>query len=192
MGNLVSCFQRLIHPDWLLERNGGEWLLRESQAGADQHGLLRISGGPSLAFSLDKPGADPWPFMKAEQLPGIRKVSDALVLLEKAGQTYVFAIEMKSDNESKALRQIHNARLFTHWVLGLLQSHRHWQGDYGFCGIISFAPRRQERRGVTSRAAALPKPTQSHGYPVFRLHNHPRLNLMDVLESLAGASDVRP
>ena len=162
MSELVRCFEQLIHPEWLLERQGGEWLLRESQARGNQHSLLRIQGGPSLAFSLDKSGSDPWPFL-GDKLPGIRKVSDAIVLTQKQDRAYVIAIEMKSRDESKASQQIHNARLFIDWLFKLLETRRHWQGRYEFCGIISFRPRNQERRGTTARAADLPKPSLKPG-----------------------------
>jgi hypothetical protein len=180
----VRCFERLIHPDWLLERQGSEWLLREPQAGEKQHGLLTIHGCKSLAFSLDKPGADPWPFLNSATHPGIRGICDALVLVQKEGRAYAIAIEMKTKDEGRAERQIENARLFLNWLFGLLDLHSHWRGQYLFCGVISFKPRRQERKGATARTP-LPAPQKSHrGYWIFRLRNHPRLNLADVLQSL--------
>lgn len=190
MSDLVRCFEQLIHPDWLLERDSGEWLLRESQAGEHQHALLKIRGGPSLAFSLDKPDANPWPFLSSANHPGIRSICDALVLMEKDGRAYAIAIEMKTGDEGKAEQQIQNGRLLLDWLFGLLKLHGHWWGNYSFCGVISFKPRQQEAKGLTARRTSLPKPTNSRrGYKIFRLKNHPKLNLADILESL---SKVQP
>lgn len=185
MSDLISCFERLIHHEWLLERNGGEWLLRETQAGENQHSLLRIHGGPALAFSLDD--SKRFPFLNPDKLHGICGICDAMVLVQKDDRAYALAIEMKTKDEGKAVWQIENARLFLEWLFGLLELHGHWRGEYRFCGIISFKPRRQERKGSTARTP-LPEPEPSrlgsHKYPIFRLYNHPRLNVIDVLERL--------
>lgn len=109
--------------------------------------------------------------------------------MEKDGRAYAIAIEMKTGDEGKAEQQIQNGRLLLDWLFGLLGLHGHWRGNYCFCGVISFKPRRQERKGTTARNP-LPEPTGNRwGYPVFRLYNHPRLNLADILESL---SKVQP
>lgn len=184
MSGLVGCFERLIHSDWWLKRDKGEWILSESQAKAGQNAELRIHGGPSLAFSLDKPGANPWPFLNEATHAGIRSICDALVIIEKDGFACVIAVEMKTKDEGNAENQIENGRLLLQWLFDLLNIHGHWRTEYQFCGVISFKPRRLERKGTTARTT-FPKPeTSRRGYPIFRLLNHPRLNLIELISHL--------
>jgi len=188
---LVKCFEQLIHPDWKLPRDGSLWILTEpkNQNKQDKNYQIELIGGPSFAFSLDQPGTDPWPFiMNAEDMRGMRKVCDALIVMQRDEQNYVIALEMKSNNEGKAERQIASSHLLINWLIDLLKLHNHWNGKWNFCGVISFTPRNQERKGATAKKTPVPKPSSSHwGYPVYRLHNHKRLDLVDLINSVDKA-----
>ena len=206
MSSLVQCFEKLIHPEWKLPRSSesSAWVLTEAQ---NQNSLgkncqIEIFGGPSFAFSLDQLKADPWPFLNEAGMKGMRKVCDALIVVHKkdegykqAERNYVIALEMKSTSEGEAVKQIASSRLLMDWLIGLLKLHRHWNGDCKFCGVISFTPRNQERKGVADRKgntakkmSPLPQPKLSQsGYPVFCLNNHPRLDIVELISAIDGA-----
>lgn len=187
--DLVACFERLVHPDWRLLRSGSMWVLREqkNQNREGKNCQIELLGGPSFAFSLDQSEADPWPFMRAADMDGLRKVCDALIVVQRDDRNYIIALEMKSTSEGKAGKQIASSRLLMAWLVDLLKLHRHWTGDWVFCGVISFTPRNQERRGATAKKTPVPMPdTSPWGYPVFRLHNHPRLNLLELIAAVDG------
>ena len=183
---LCKCFDELIHPDWKLPQSGGTWQLREPGAG---HSQLDISGGKSLAFTLDRSGHSAFPFFSST-LPGVNKVTDALVIAEVDGRAYATAIEMKTSSGAinDALKQIESGRLLVEWATSLLRAHGHWNGGAcTFFGIVSLKPRRQPRKGTTSRSAELPDPEISRhggGYPFFTLANHPRAPVVALVRKL--------
>ena len=199
MTSLVQCFDKLICPDWKLPRSGNNssWVLTEAQNQKSQgkNCQIEIFGGPSVAFSLDQSEADPWPFLKETGMKGMRKVCDALIIVHKkdelnkqAERHYVIALEMKSTSKREAVKQIASSRLLMDWLIGLLKLHRHWNGGYKFCGVISLTPRNQERRGGTARKTPLPTPELNNwGYPVFHLDNHRRLDLVELISAIEGA-----
>jgi hypothetical protein len=188
--SLVNCFEQLIHPDWRLPRNGSIWLLTEPK-NVNKQGKnyqIELIGGPSYAFSLDQSETDPWPFIRAAELKGIRKVCDALIVIQRDEHNYVVALEMKSTNPDKAERQIASSRLLINWLIDLLKLHNHWNGNWKFCGVISFTPRNQERKGATTKKTTFPTPISNRwGFPVFRLHNHQRLDLLGLINSVDKA-----
>jgi len=181
---LTSGFDALIPTDWKLKREGNYWQVSEPAAG---NNLFEISGGLSVAFSLDKPG-NTFPFFTSA-LTGICQVNDALVVAQVNGKAYVAAVEMKTSPGAKgdALKQIESGHLFIQWAAQLLRHHGHCANDYTFFGIVSLKPRNQPRKGTSRRCAELPAPEPSpHGssYPVFVLVNHPRISIADVVRKL--------
>jgi len=178
--SLLEKFEQLIDQDWRLKREGGEWVVSEP---GSEHAFLWISGRRSFAFSLDHKMKDPFPFMRPNtQLHGMRSTCDAIVIAVKGDETMVVAIEMKTkeSDKAKALKQIESGRRLVEWLSGLFYLHGHGNLSYRFCGIISLKPRRQERKGTTSRRTSPllpPAETSRNGDPVYVLKNHPRLNL---------------
>ena len=121
-------------------------------------------------------------------MKGVRKVCDALIVMQRDERNYVIALDMKSTNEGEAERQIASSRLLMAWLIELLKLHRHWSGSWTFCGVISFTPRNLERRGTVARKTPIPVPNSSQwGYPVFRLDNHPRLDLLQLIAAVDRA-----
>lgn len=185
--SLLQTFEDLIDPDWRLERKGGEWVVSEP---GSEHSSLWISGTRSFAFSLDHKTEDRFPFMRENTpLAGMRSTCDAIVIATNRDETMVVAVEMKTkeSDKAKALKQIESGRLLVEWLCDLLRFHGHWHGTYRFCGIISLKPRRQERKGTTSRRTAPvlpPAETSRNSDPVYVLKNHPRLNLADLAKSI--------
>ena len=182
---LTNSFDALIPDEWKLARNGNLWRVPEPDAG---NSLFEVSGGQSIAFSLDKKGSDAFPFFSAA-LAGVRQVTDALVVAQINGKAYVAAIEMKTSPSAKAdaLKQIEAGRFFIAWATQLLSFHGHCANDYTFFGIVSLKPRSQPRKGTSRRCAELPAPAPSpHGmrYPVFVLENHPRASIADFVKKL--------
>jgi hypothetical protein len=122
-------------------------------------------------------------------MKGVRKVCDALIVVQYEELNYAIALDMKSTNEGKAEQQIASSRLLMAWLIGLLDLHGHWRGSWKFCGVISFTPRILKKRGNIARKAPIPDPDLSqHSYPVFRLHNHPRLNLLELVAAADKAT----
>lgn len=186
--NLVSQLDKLIEDSIRLERNGAEWCLHESSPRAT-HTLLRLRGGPALAFSLDIPGKDLFPFFKAgTPLAGMRSVCDAFAVVQVQDRALIMAIEMKSSSsgEADAKRQLSRAKCFIEWLIDSLTLNGHWYGTWDFCGIISLKPRRQERKGATSRTQ-LPSPKEHAGFKFFVLENHPVLDLLTLAHALTLA-----
>ncbi|MDD2728834.1 hypothetical protein [Malikia sp.] len=187
--SLVAQFDKLIASDWKLPRTGNFWQIQEPDSG---HSLFEIGGGQSLAFSLDKKGADCFPFFSSSAQTGMRQVTDAIVVAEVVGQPYVIAVEMKTtpNDKSKALRQIESGRCLFEWMERLLRFHGHVGSPASFCGVVSLKPRKQERKGTTRRGAELPMPERSPfgDYPVFVLQNHPRASVQDLIKKLAEAA----
>ncbi len=185
--NLVTQFDNMIEAKIRLEREGGEWQLRETGAGAT-HTLLRIKGAQSLAFTLDKSGLDPFPFIKSNTvLSGMRSVCDAIAAVQVDDKPVIVAIEMKSSKsgEADAKKQLCRAKLFIDWLMSALTTNGHWGGGYEFCGVISLKPRSQERKGTTARTP-LPSPIQhASGFKIFLLENHPTLDLVSLVNAMA-------
>jgi hypothetical protein len=185
--NLVTQFDKLIEDSIRLERDGSEWQLCETSAGAT-HTLLRIKGGQSLAFTLDMSGINLWPFIKGNTpLTGMRSVCDAIAAVQVGDKPVIVAIEMKSSKsgEASAKKQLCRAKLFIDWLMKLLEANGHWHGLYEFCGVISLKPRRQERKGTSGRTL-LPSPIQhASGFKMFLLENHPKLDLVSLVSALA-------
>ncbi len=184
MSNFVTCFDNLITNSWKLPRSEGRWQLRESGKNAT-HTLIEIQGGKSLAFSLDQSRLNAFSFMRNDTpLKGVRSVCDAIVVADTNRKPLIIMVEMKSGDESGAEQQILRSHAFMQWLVKLLSLNGHCAIEPEFCGVISFKPRKQERKGQTSRAE-LPKPTSNTGsFSIFRLKNHPRIHLDDIALAL--------
>lgn len=185
--NIVTQFDKLIEDSIRLERYGNEWQLRESGTGAT-HTLLCLRGGQSLAFTLDKSGKNLLPFIKCNtSLAGMRSVCDAIAAVQSEDKPVIVAIEMKSgkSGEADAKKQLCRAKLFVDWLMKSLEANGHWTGLYEFCGVISLKPRRQERKGTTGRTN-LPAPVRhSAGFKMFLLENHPKLDLVSLVNAIS-------
>lgn len=180
MTSLVDIFERLIDDAWKLERKDADWLVREENKTDNPE--LRITGAKALGFSLDQGGAKtPWPFMAA--LPGMRSVCDAILVTHIEGTSYVIALEMKSGNPGKAPKQIASAWHFMEWLRELLKLNGHWNEGWTFCGLISTAPRRQEKKGTSRRQLEMTV-DNSRRYKTARIQNQRRLNLIDLHQGL--------
>lgn len=188
MNALVTAFQQLIPSTFILEREGGYWIVEEPRAGNSR---FEIAGGKSIAFTLDQDEVTVFPFFSAA-LKGVNSVNDAIIVAIVKKVTYVVAVEMKTSpgHTGDAMRQIESGRLFTAWLRQLLSFHKHWGGGpCNFFGVVSLKPRRQVRKGSTTRSAELPAPIQSPhggGYPCFVLENHPRVSIADLVQKLPG------
>jgi hypothetical protein len=69
--------------------------------------------------------------------------------------------------------------------------HGHWRNDCRFCSVVSLKPRRQVRKGITSRRSMPVLPSAESGRcgePMFVLKNHPKLNLSDLINALAPSA----
>lgn len=185
MNSLVTAFQSLIPNSFILKKNGGYWAIEEPGAG---HSLFEISSGLSQAFTLDKDGINVFPFF-TNNLVGVNSVNDAIIVTVVNGEPYVVAVEMKTSKTkvSDALMQIESGRQFVLWARSLLSIHGHWKGGAcKFFGIVSLKPRRQLRKGMTSRSAEIPAP-ELHAkgdYPYFVLENHHRVSTADLVKKI--------
>lgn len=184
MSALVTAFEQLIPPCFVLDREGSYWIVEEPRAGNFR---FEIAGGKSQAFTLDKSGVNVFPFLTIA-LQGVRSVNDAIVVAVVGRETYVVAVEMKTSTShiSDALKQIESCRLFIRWIRELLSFYGHWRGGKcKFFGVISLKPRRQVRKGATTRSAELPTPLlHSSKYSYFVLENHPRVSIVDLVGKL--------
>ena len=130
-----------------------------------------------------------FPFF-SDALNGMKSVNDAIVVAVVGEDTYVVAVEMKTSpgQTGDALKQIESGRLFAAWVRQLLSFYGHWTGgSCKFFGVVSLRPRKQVRKGSTTRSAELPAPIQSThggGYPCFVLENHPRVSIADLVKKI--------
>lgn len=181
--SLVDKFNELIQDDWKLHREGAYLIVRESNQTSNP--LLKVTGSKAIGFSLDKSGAKPWPFLKP--LEGIQKVCDGIIVTEIERRAYIFAIEMKSGNTTKAGKQIHNTWLLVEWFKGLLRLHNHWNKDWCFCGVISSTPRRQERKGTSRHVPPMQVLRDPKKYTTIHLMNQQKLNLVDLNNALEAA-----
>lgn len=186
MSALVTAFERLIPPNFVLTRQGSYWIVVEPGAGNSR---FEISGGKSHAFTLDQEGMNVFPFF-SNALNGMKSVNDAIVVAVVGEDTFVVAVEMKTSRgqTGDALKQIESGRLFAAWVRQLLSFYGHWTGgSCKFFGVVSLKPRKQVRKGSTMRSAELPVPVQSNhggGYPCFVLENHPRVSIADLVKKI--------
>ena len=185
MDDLVSAFKGLIPSKFVLPRKGGIWMVEEPEA---ENSLFEISGGASHAFSLDQKGCDVFPFFKSE-LQGVKSVNDALIVSKVDGENYIVAVEMKTSKKkvSEALMQIESGRKFIFWARELISLHGHFRTDgCRFFGVISLKPRKQIRKGVTSRSGGLPSPILSNlgSYHYFLLENHTRASIADLVKKI--------
>lgn len=185
----VEFFTDVVCPSWVLEKEGSYAKVLESDPGSNNKEVL-MGGCSLLAFSLDKSGGNPFPFIKSDATKkGMRSVCDAMVVAKYNDETYFIAMDMKSNQEGKAKKQIESARLLFNWLLNLAKIHGHWpHSDVNgkFVGIINLAPRNQVRKGLTRRSAEIPSPEISgfSDYPLFRLKNHPKINVPLLLDKL--------
>lgn len=184
MTPLVSAFQELIPADFVLGREANYWVLLEPSA---PNSRFELSAGKSHGFTLDRPGLDVFRFFSSS-LKGVKSVNDAIVIAIVESEVYVVAVEMKSseDQVGDALKQIETGRLFAAWVRRLLSLHSHWAGGAcRFFGVVSLTPRRQERKGTSTRGGKLPAPDKARGgYPYFVLKNQPRTSVDDLVKRM--------
>lgn len=179
----VNAFQSLIPAEFVLPRDGNCWRIEEPGAGNSR---FEVAGGKSQAFTLDRGGLNVFQFFSSA-LPGMNMVNDAIVVSVIGDETYVVAIEMKTSRNKvgEALWQIESGRLFVTWVKGLLEFNRHGaRTPCKFFGVVSLKPRKQIRKGGTTRSPQLPNPNPSShggGYPYFVLENHPRVSILDLV-----------
>lgn len=189
MSALVTAFEQLIPPFFVLDRQGSYWIIQEPEVGNCR---FEIAGGKSQAFTLDRQGMNVFPFLTVA-LQGVQSVNDAIVVAVVGQETYVVAVELKTSagKISDALKQIESCRLFMRWIRELLSFYGHWRGGgCKFFGVVSLQPRRQVRKGSTTRSAELPTPIQSPhgGYSCFVLENHPRVSIMDLVRKLTSTN----
>lgn len=186
MSALVTAFEQLIPPNFVLTRQGSYWIAVEPGAGNNR---FEIAGGKSHAFTLDQEGVNVFPFF-SDALKSMKSVNDAIIVAAVGDDTYVVAVEMKTSTGQKgdALKQIESGRLFAAWARQLLSFYGHWTGGAcKFVGVVSLKPRKQIRKGSTTRSAELPVPVQSPhggGYPCFVLGNHPRVSITDLVKKI--------
>ena len=186
MSALVTAFERLIPPNFVLTRKGSYWIVVELGAGNNR---FEIAGGKSHAFTMDQEGVNVFPFF-SNALNGMKSVNDAIIVAAVGDDTYVVAVEMKTSpgQTGDALKQIESGRLLAAWIRQLLSFYGHWKGgSCKFFGVVSLKPRKQVRKGSTTRSAELPVPVQSPhggGYPCFVLENHPRVSITDLVKKI--------
>lgn len=190
MSDLVNAFKELVPANFVLSREGGLWIVSETKAGNDK---LEIGGVASHAFALDGASRGKvFPFF-SNALKGMQSVNDAIIVATVGEEHYVIGVELKTSNSGDALKQIESGRLFVSWVRELLRFYKHWSGgQYYFFGIVSMKPRKQIRKGLTTRGggAELPDPIKPHGtvlFPYFVLKNHPKINIQDFVKKLKAA-----
>lgn len=177
MTSIVEVFEQVICRDWLIERHNSDWYVREHNITSNP--VLKLFGAKAFGFSLE--GRIVWPFMN--QLQGLHKVCDAIIVAEVDNTAFVVAVEMKSNNIGSATTQISNSWLFMEWLGGLLESHMKFRRDWLFCGLISYTPRRQERKGTSRRRPDI-SISNSGPYPVAFIKNRVRLNILDLRNAL--------
>ncbi len=72
MSALVTAFEQLIPPNFVLVRQGGYWIVEEPGAGNNR---FEIAGGKSHAFTMDQEGVNVFPFFSNE-LNGMKSVNE--------------------------------------------------------------------------------------------------------------------
>ncbi|MBI6546964.1 MAG: hypothetical protein HY692_09235 [Cyanobacteria bacterium NC_groundwater_1444_Ag_S-0.65um_54_12] len=106
-----------------------------------------------------------------------------MIIIQKGQASFVFVLEMKSNNFKSAKKQLASARLCLEWLKGLLSLHNHWQGEWKFIGVISRGSRRQERKGTTARIKPSPANKLSDDFPIFQPMNASKLDLVEIAAS---------
>lgn len=189
---LVTAFQQLIAGDFALARESNYWVVSEPGA---PNNRFELAAGQSHGFTLDIDGVKVFPFW-TDALAGMKSVNDALVVAKVEDAVYVVAVEMKSSmgQVKNAEKQLETGRLFLAWARQLLSLHGHWRGGAcRFFGVISLKPRRQERKGGSTRGAVLPAPqTARGGYPYFVLTNQPRTSVDDLVKRIVASGGTCP
>ena len=175
MTDLVNAFHSLIHHNWKLKQKGGVWLVEENNPGANNTSL-QVSAGRSFAFSLDKAGTAPFPFMQPT-LKGMHSVCDGIFVSAVSTAPLVMFVELKSSKSGEAQKQIYRSKIFIEWLISLLQFNGHTRETPQYYGVVTLVPRRQVRKGTTSRE--LPAPDRSKGFPIWELSNRAQINLID-------------
>jgi len=180
---LLQRFQDLIHNDCLLIKNASYWQVIETSAGA-LNKKVEIGGCRSIGFTLDKDGVEPWGFIKSNTpLNGVRKVCDSIVVAHHNKKDYVVAMDLKSTRIGSAHKQIKSTKLLIEWIIGLLECHSHWGGDYEFVGVVNMVGRKQPRKG-TSRRREIPDPDVYEGVKYFTLVDNKKVCLPDLIAKI--------
>lgn len=180
--NLVAAFEALIHEDYRLERAGGNWVVEELNR-QTSNSKIQIAAGASFAFTLDRSGKNPLPFIRENTpLHGMRSACDAIVVCQNATAPVILLLEMKSKQQGQADQQILRSRKFVEWLLGLLALNDHCREEPRFIAVISQATRQQERKGTTRRAE-LPTPRTLKDMPCWTVTNRRTLHIVDFLKA---------
>ena len=146
---LVELMRETIHDDYELERQGCEWLLRETGTGKSIR--LRAANRRTFAFKLDHQGkARPMGFFSASPPRDIEKMCDAIMACHYGQRCYLFIIEWKTADKGEYKKQLKNGRLFCDWLLRLYKEYGHIRETPVFVRLLVWSPRPSPQKGYRS------------------------------------------
>ncbi len=118
MRNLIEVLEEVIHPIYKMDTTGGLTISEENVGAKNREVKLRKTG-QAYALSLDNREKDPYPFFQDRE--GLKLKSDAIVFSRQNNKTYVFLIELKSNQPAEAIPQLRVASYFVDYVLAVIQ-----------------------------------------------------------------------
>lgn len=189
----VSLFETLLNEEWILGKKDSYWVIKE-EAKNSKNSYLEIGGCRSIAFSLDKAGSDPFPYIKNNTtLKGVRNVCDGLIVAEVEDngrhECIFIALDLKSEKTSSAPKQIHAGNLVFKYLIHKMNYLKHTsitdlKGR--FIGVVSHVGRRQTRKGTTTRRRKRHEKTLSNcgTYEVIKVINENKINIKSFLREI--------
>lgn len=171
--HLVELFQKTIHRNLYLDRDGKNWSSKETP-----RITMKVPTRHSLGFSLDCRRSPFDSFLAANPPSGIAKMCDGIIVLSHKDNAYIFVVEQKTANKDEYKKQLANGKYFCDWLLVLLKEHKHYNGEVTFIGLLCWQPRESPSKGMTHHIKDLPSNKPNPCHRLFEVKNEDHIRLL--------------
>jgi|GEM_PF-766870 len=151
---IISLLDEIIAPDFKVSNSGGTITFQESQRDKGKCEKVSISTTQKVfSCTLDVPILTPFNCFNT-RIEKFTTRNDGILFCHKDNKLIIFLIELKSNNESKYLKQLKAARNFVEYLvkqINLLSDLHIPFDDIEFRGILFMLGRKTPPKGKTSK-----------------------------------------
>ncbi|MDE1215285.1 hypothetical protein L9W84_16965 [Vibrio aestuarianus] len=178
--SLVQTMQAIIEPPYALPKVGAMFEIVETAKTAKNKKVL-IGGAQGFGFTLDQPtGGHSWKFIAKSPLSGVVSVCDGIWVFNYDSKNYIVVMDLKSNGNGSAFKQIKSGILLCDWLCSLLTLNNHTHDTFEYIGLIC------KSRGAvakkTTRKGLKADKTVIDGVPYLTVANPGRLYVSDLVE----------
>jgi hypothetical protein len=114
--SILEILHEVIHVDFHIPIQTN-MVIEELQSCECKQVIIRNTGR-AFAFTLDKPGKEPFPFFG--DVEGINLKNDAILFCVRDQKLIVFIMELKSRNPDDGIKQLRAGKHFVDYVLNMV------------------------------------------------------------------------